>query len=437
MLWLSRNQLDDLSFAEHRLLAAISDRFGKEIGDPAVAGRLKGLQRQLWTQSRMRIHNVLPVLHSLSEAGVELLLLKGAARIALHPEVQRSRAHQDVDIMVRAEQMQTAAQILTAQGWRSARGDSALAAIARAPGARAINFQKLPWGDVDLHRNAYHGRASHAECDADIWKNAQPAEYFGLPVVVPEAAERLALALSHGAWSPGAHSDWLLDAADILARDKVCWDRFLYIVQQRGLRGQIRIGLSFLQAVTGVALPHEVQELLKGHTPWTTLLIGRNEATLSAPLKTMRKVCYSLLRHDRSDRSAALSPLRLAWARPLRQAANPPHFLPQHSVLVPQTAGQYRFSATVIFKAPPLARRIEMELNSADANLARFRIFARPSSQGYVCAKLSTEIRLPPNTTALCLLSSPSKLLAPHDELACLSRYAALPFEIGDASLSS
>ena len=51
--WLDENDIDLVSFREHRLLAAISDRFGRKLATHPAYPRLVGLQKMLWTKSRM------------------------------------------------------------------------------------------------------------------------------------------------------------------------------------------------------------------------------------------------------------------------------------------------------------------------------------------------------------------------------------------------
>lgn len=435
--WLLDNDLDDISFADHRLLAAISERHGGDMRGLAELPRLKGLQRQLWTQSRIRVHAVLPMLQSLIDGGVEIMLLKGAARIALRPDAQRQRAHQDVDIIVRDAQIADAARILTNQGWQTGRGDTALAAIARAPATRAINFKKLPWGDIDLHRTAYHGGNYHHALDAALWKRAARADYFGLPVFVPEAAERLAMTLSHGAWSPETHSDWLIDAADILSHDHIDWNYFKETVNKRKLGGQIRIGLSYLHYHIGMALPDEAQELLSGRSTFSTLLIARDKKEMSGGLQRIRDICYAISRAQRDrSRSTHVPPLKLSIARKTS------HALPiSHSTTAKVCnqkflqKGEYDFKAELIIQAPLYKRRIEFELNSAYENLARFRIYSASHQGGNVKVTISSRIKLHMPAHELQLIARPGTLLSPgasHDEIA---KYAVLPFYVAQCML--
>lgn len=88
--WLSQNNLDDASFPEHRLFAAISTRFGRGLEGLEEYPRLVGMQRLHWTQSRLAVSVNLPPLRKFVDLGLKPVLLKGAARVALDPTQQKS-----------------------------------------------------------------------------------------------------------------------------------------------------------------------------------------------------------------------------------------------------------------------------------------------------------------------------------------------------------
>jgi len=82
--WLDENDIDKVSFREHRLLAAISDRFGRKLAGHKAYPRLVGLQKMLWTKSRMAMREAEPALQAMVEAGCAVMLIKGASRIAVN-----------------------------------------------------------------------------------------------------------------------------------------------------------------------------------------------------------------------------------------------------------------------------------------------------------------------------------------------------------------
>src|SRR5882757_4397993 len=78
--WLDENDIDKVSFREHRLLAAICDRFGRKLAAQPAYPRLAGLQKMLWTKSRMAMREAEPALQAMVDAGASVMLIKGASR---------------------------------------------------------------------------------------------------------------------------------------------------------------------------------------------------------------------------------------------------------------------------------------------------------------------------------------------------------------------
>ncbi|TGV76618.1 hypothetical protein EN801_037660, partial [Mesorhizobium sp. M00.F.Ca.ET.158.01.1.1] len=124
MEWLSANDIDLVSFREHRLLAAICDRFGRKLAGHSAYPRLVGLQKMLWTKSRMAMREAEPALQAMTDAGCLVMLIKGASRIALDASAQRGRVAHDIDILVRPQDMRTAFDVLRDRDWQIATGVS-------------------------------------------------------------------------------------------------------------------------------------------------------------------------------------------------------------------------------------------------------------------------------------------------------------------------
>ncbi len=440
MQWLEAHDLDDITFADHRLMAAIAERHGSALSDLSAYPRLKGLQRQLWTQSRLRLNATLPALQRLADAGIEIMLLKGAARIAVNPAAQRQRAQQDVDILVRPGQMLNAARLLVADGWQPGGGESALSAVSRAPSARAINFQLLPWGDIDLHHHVYHGQRAIADLDAGIWADAQPGEFFGIAVKVPSAYERLAMCISHGTWFPDTHSDWLVDAADMVLSSAVDWQKACEVFCRRKMVLQAQIVLGYLDQALGVGLPSDARSALgelraeRGLERAATLLAARPQNELSRPLASIRRACsaFRLYRRKR-DTEAAGDQRSVSFACLYRHAA--PTVAPAltRAFLSPVTdsdraRGSAVFSATILFESPRMARRIEFELNGPSGNLARFRVLSWSKGRKWLTAKLRTRIELSEGMGEIMLEARPGKLFSPAEPASRLGKYQAIPF---------
>ena len=170
--WLDENDIDHVAFREHRLLAAISDRFGRKLAAHPAYPRLVGLQRMLWTKSRLAAREAEPALQAMIDAGCTVMLIKGASRIAVNASAQRGRVAHDIDILVRPQDMVAAFDVLIERGWQIATGVSPQYLRTRLASLRSMNFFKGRFGDIDLHQQAYDGSQQSAEDDLAIWQRA-------------------------------------------------------------------------------------------------------------------------------------------------------------------------------------------------------------------------------------------------------------------------
>jgi hypothetical protein len=244
--------------------------------------------------------------------------------------------------------------------------------------------------------------------------------------------------LSHGAWSPEEHSDWLLDAADILQIDTVDWDYFQKVVKLRRLQSHVRIGLSFLSQVAGIALPGVLQPLAEGRCDWGTLLIARDPRRLPPGLRRLRSACHAIARAQREPASrSTVPPLKIAFAKSSASGSGL-NFAESYPLSFSESTGAPSyFEADIILPAPAGKRRIELELNNATENLARFRIFAFPSASGFIQAKLSVKLRKQFMPTELELVARPGKLMMPDAQAMQQAKYAKIPFACRKASLKA
>lgn len=449
--WLSRYDLDAITFADHRLLAAISERFGSQIKDFPEYPRLKGLQRQLWTQSRIRLNAVLPMLNIISDAGIEIMLIKGSARIATDPDAQRQRSQQDVDILVRPTDMRAAAKILIDNGWKTSRGDTDFAAIARASITRATNFKLAPWGDIDLHRCAYHAGQMHALRDAEIWDNAERTTFLGLSVLVPSIEERLAMMLAHGARSPESHSDWLIDAAELIKSGKIDWSLAEQIFTDRVMILQAKIALSYLANIMGNDFPQAARLFLTNATieknigAVGTLLISRQETETPSFLRPLRRACIAVTSKQKiTSKEEQYTPLNITIAKNVNNRRNKdalPKLALMQNIVISQDAEQrtfskqYRFDTRVHFPHPGTKRRVDFELNTDAANIARFRVFVWRGKTGHCTARLRCNLSLPTDITSLTLEVRQGTTLKIDEKDSRSAKYCAVPFAIKSSSL--
>jgi hypothetical protein len=417
--WFETNDLDDADFPEHRLFAAITTRFGRALEGLAEYPRLVGLQRLYWTQSRLSVSANLPPLREFVDAGLKIVLLKGAARIALDPAEQKSRTAFDLDLLLPDADFETAVALLTARGWQSSRGESALGLRARVSSVRARNFKHGRFGDIDLHRCAYQYVQASDEHDAKLLTEAAPATYYGVDVFVPCVEERIVMAMGHGAFDGHHHSDWLVDIAGMLQRETVDWDKLHAIAKGRRLCGSVAIALSLLAQGLNVAIPQTVLSRFGADKPRARLrtvpmlIMARDTETLNGPQKKLRGVLQSAILMRLSGRNTKRDTnLVHAFTRATTVTGQgSTTFAHIAESTTPAGAGDWTLTAELLVDMPAVRRRIEMEINGPDRNLCHVKTLHLCKRAGLHVIRFAAQLTLTEADFPVTLVSLPSKYI--------------------------
>ncbi|RWE31846.1 MAG: hypothetical protein EOS78_25370 [Mesorhizobium sp.] len=444
MEWLSANDIDLVSFREHRLLAAICDRFGRKLSGHSAYPRLVGLQKMLWTKSRMAMREAEPTLQAMTDAGCLVMLIKGASRIALDASAQRGRVAHDIDILVRPQDMRTAFDVLRDRDWQIATGVSPQYLRTRLASLRSMNFFKGNYGDIDLHQLAYDGSQQSDEDDKAIWRRAAAAQFSGVDVLVPSPADRIALAIAHGGLDAHTHSDWLVDCAVVIRIGDVDWDVFLDVIARRGLAVAAAVALSYLALEIGVAAPDGVLARVlemadrTGLSRWSAMLQAKPRTDFGRLVWLSRGFAKQLRLRRKSGRLRQEPPARTWRGKPARHgpspASSPSVF--SHVIPCPRTVGDMMLDITVRISIPAVRRRIEMEINADDHHIARLRAMAVSRSGGERVLHFRGKVTLDGKGDALTLEARPSRQFRQWDDKATVAAYGALPFHLISATFS-
>lgn len=380
--WLARHDIDIAGFREHRLLAAIALRFGKRLSGHPAYPRLAGLQKMLWSRSRFAMREAEPVLKALVEADCPVMLIKGAARIALDETAQKGRVAHDIDILVHPRDMGRAFATICGFGWQPATGSSHHALSHRVAWLRSLNFQKGEFGDLDLHQFAYHPAHISRIDDDGVWARAIEAGFSGVPVKVPAASDRIAMALAHGGLDAHAHSDWLVDCDAALRDGAMDWDALLDTVERRSIAAPAAIALSYLAQEIAAPVPEwllgRLDDLARRTPPWSRL-----SALLQAkPRGSYGRIVWlargaaklARLRNAPVDETLGRPPATVVWrGRRAGASSGVDDDRPglRHDLERPKAAS--RLTLTLGCNLPPIRRRIDFELRSGNRLVALLR----------------------------------------------------------------
>lgn len=444
--WLATNDIEAAGFREHRLLASLSERFGRQLAGHEAYPRLVGLQKMLWSRSRLAMREAVPVLEAIVATGHPLMLIKGAAQVARDPNAQRARVSHDIDILVSGEAMPVAFEVLVGRGWAPATGASAPFLRARVPLLRSMNFHRGEFGDVDLHQFAYHPNQRSLRDDEALWARSLEVAYGGVPVRIPAPGDRIAIAIAHGGLDAHAHSDWLVDCARTIRDEEVDWPVFLRTVEDRSIAVPAAIALSYLDREIGVgideAVMREIMRLARRAgvlTGLSTLLQAKPRGSYGLGVWLARGATkqHRLWRAERSA-SGEMPPSHPLWrGRRIGRAYGEGRDALQHPVAPPADGreGPRRLALTLECDLPAVRRRIEFELSSASAPVAQLRYrntFGRP---GRVKIRFDGAVA-PAHLEGLRIEARPTRYLQSRGNPEDLARFGAVPASVAGVDWS-
>lgn len=116
--WFAKYDLNESTYAEHRLLVHLLARFPALELAPTTASRLKGLKRQLWARGHINLKAARSALDLLDDFGISWVLT-GAAQWFVQPECPANEAADIVEICVPEPARSTALHLLAQNGWRA------------------------------------------------------------------------------------------------------------------------------------------------------------------------------------------------------------------------------------------------------------------------------------------------------------------------------
>ncbi|MBW3096815.1 nucleotidyltransferase family protein [Pseudohoeflea coraliihabitans] len=440
LAWLKTHDINDVSFAEHRLLAAMAERHGQRLKGDDAYPRLIGLQKMLWSRSRLTYRAARPALVGLRAAGCGVMLLKGASRVALDAGAQRGRVSHDVDILVRREHMAAALDCLFEAGWTAASGAGQLRLKARIAALRGLNFYKGTHGDLDLHQKAYHPSQFDDTDDLALWERSVAAQLEGVDVRVPGPADRIALAIGHSGLEAHVHSDWLVDIDAAVQGGDVDWQALLSTLAARGLFVPAAISLSYLKRQVGTPVPDDVLAAVIEKADRSSLAERaaileakpRDDfGILSGPARGVVKQ-MRLLR----NKVAASGPKETVWLARARRCTdassrNAKTTVARLSLPVSMRKdGPRTLEIRLALSVPQQGRRVEFELTTSDRFLASLRYRTVPGLAGGRQLWYRGTVDLQPGDQTLRLEARPSRHLRSLDNSDEVARYGLLPFTL-------
>jgi hypothetical protein len=256
--WQARTDLDGLDAESQRLLPLLYRNLGRlGVGERATA-RYASVYRQSWFKNSLAFRDAAHVIDAFSAAGIDTMVLKGAALALLHYRDVGARSMADVDILVSHRRLRDALALLEAEGWtvtfyrtRPAALDPAILSI-----HHATRFHDKRGRPFDLHWFASQDCLVPGGDDI-LWQAAVPLQVSGASTRALAPTDQLYHVCAHAYLSGGAHVRWVADAVTILrtSGDRIDWSRLAALADARRLVLPLQLALGFVRAEFGAAVP--------------------------------------------------------------------------------------------------------------------------------------------------------------------------------------
>jgi Uncharacterised nucleotidyltransferase len=195
-------------------------------------------------------------IRSLTAAGIEIIVLKGAASAAIYYPHPAIRHCHDIDVLVHRGLEKDIASASAAAGFRCSE-------IATEPGGvRMTHPSGLPIEcHISLSKVPYYPVADDA-----IWNRAQSAEVLGVSCRIPAVTDMLAHLCAHTLWNPRRQSmNWVTDAYLLLESGEFHWRSFLDTIHQWQIDLPAFVILGYLNQVLHSPVPEfALAELKEG-----------------------------------------------------------------------------------------------------------------------------------------------------------------------------
>lgn len=244
-----------------RLRSIGSDLMPEEIAADLRQIERVGEFRQRYLERRLR-----EAVETLTGAGIEVMLLKGAALAHSVYGSFSDRPMSDVDLLVRTADAQRARQLLLAADWTSRFDedvDDLYEGMHHLPPMVDTRTPGLQIG-LDLHTELFAEHRSPYRFDADeLWRGARSVASLPRQASVSSPEIHLIHATLHHAWShrlKGAAWRTFRDITTIAEHQEFSWDRFLEQATRTGAASPIYWSLRLARVLAGSPVPGRVIE---------------------------------------------------------------------------------------------------------------------------------------------------------------------------------
>ena len=263
--WRAEVDLTELGGAAIRVLPLLADR-ARATDDHTVTRQVAKVVRFSWLKSQLLVTRILPSLVALQEAGIPVMLTKGAAVVQHTHGRLHLRPMNDLDVAVPRGRAGRAARLLLDRGLRAADLPARPRGAAILDQVHAVAFtDPETQAELDLHWQVIHG-SLHRSASKEFWARARDGELRGMPVKVLAPEDTLVQVIAHGErWNLDRPLVWATDAALLLRdRPETDWELVADVAARHRVAGVVAEGLAGLRDLAPGLVPQQLPGPLRG-----------------------------------------------------------------------------------------------------------------------------------------------------------------------------
>jgi len=308
--WRRKVNIDVIDYGSHRMIPQLYRNMQRHgVKDPLME-RMKGVYRYYLYKNEILLHRIGSLVAALEDAGIETMMLKGAALIQLYYKESGLRPMLDADVLVHAHQAEQAMEILTKFNWKPRYTQPQM----RIPIIHSTPFEDSGGRQVDLHWHLFW-ECFKAGDDEDYWEKAIPIKIGAVKTLALNPTAQLLHTCWHGArWNEVPPIRWVADAMSILGASAadIEWPSLVKKAQQHRIVLPVKDSLEYLKKAFNAPVPDSLLESLAA-VRISTIERENYELTLNpmAPPTTSKilRMLYYDYRWLSSSTSARFKPL--------------------------------------------------------------------------------------------------------------------------------
>ncbi len=214
-----------------------------------------------WQRNRERMAQAAAVVAEFERAGIECMLLKGAALTLRNYRDYGLRGMGDFDLLIHRGYLERAAALLLRNGWRAEEGRSLEAILRQARVGHACQFSGSAGQNCDLHWHPLI-RCYAPQVAEMFWEASETIDLAGHAVRIPCQTDQFLHVCVHGLhWERLPNLYWMADAITVLRGGELDWDRAAALAERSDMRALFAQALLVLAARFHIAVPGKIFDL--------------------------------------------------------------------------------------------------------------------------------------------------------------------------------